>query len=155
MGRTQRMRSRIASAVAVGVIAVVTAVGGAASASATDPADAPAGYAGPFSSCSSQLVYHIPLVASSGRTQGYTNVWYSSAGSGTFCAMTFDNLAGSHHMEVILRHEDWQTPWYDSGTYTTYAGGIYVSGMNTRCAWVWGRVVVSGVDYNNGWDYIC
>jgi hypothetical protein len=53
-----------------------------------------------------------------------SNVWYSPAGSGTFCAMTFDNLAGSHHIEVILRHEDWQTPWYDSGTYSTFAGGI-------------------------------
>jgi hypothetical protein len=145
------MKNRIASAVAVSVIAVATMLGGAASASATDPDDAPAGYAGPFSSCSGDLVYHIPLSG----TSGYINVWYSPAGSGTFCAMTFDNLAGSHHIEVILRHEDWQTPWYDSGTYSTFAGGIYVSGMNTRCAYVWGRVVVNGVDYNNGWDYIC
>ncbi|MCG8916153.1 hypothetical protein L6E12_10160 [Actinokineospora sp. PR83] len=145
------MRNRIASAAAAGVIAVITAVGAAPTASATDPSKAPAGYAGPFSSCSGQLLHHIPLAG----TTGYVNVWYSSAGSGTFCAMTFDNLAGSHHTEVILRHEDWDTPWYDSGDYTTYAGGIYVSGMNTRCAWVWGRVVVNGVDHNTGWVYIC
>ncbi|MFC6089725.1 hypothetical protein [Saccharothrix lopnurensis] len=73
------MRKRIASAVAVGAIALVTALGGATTASATDPDDAPPGYAGPFSTCSGQLVYHIP----------------------------------------------------------------------------WDRVIVNGVDHNNGWDYIC
>jgi hypothetical protein len=146
-----RSRRRLASVLVAVLAAVFAVVGGSATASATEPEDAPAGYAGPFSSCSGDLIYHIPLSG----TSGYIDVWYSSAGSGTFCAMTFDNLAGSHHIEVILRHEDWQTPWYDSGDYTTYAGGIYVSGMNTRCAYVWGRVVVNGHDYNNGWDYIC
>jgi hypothetical protein len=111
-------------------------------------AAAPPGYGGPMSTCPGTSLGTYSLYSASGATLG-SNVefWYSSANSGTLCAKTQDNLAGSHHMEVVVRRADWQTPWSDSGTYTTYAGGIAVYGMDTHCARVFGRVTVNGVNY--------
>jgi hypothetical protein len=149
--RMQMTKMRIASAVAVVGIVATTILGGAATASATNPADAPPGYAGPYDTCSGVALPQIPLPG----TSGYVQVWYSSAGSGTYCAMTFDNLAGSHHIEVILQRDGWQTRWYDSGTYSTYAGGIYVSGANSHCTGVYGEVTVDGVAHASGWWTVC
>jgi hypothetical protein len=151
VSRMQKTKTRIASAVAVVGIAAMTVLGGAATASATNPADAPPGYAGPYASCSGEPRALIPLP----DTSGYVQVWYSTAGSGTYCAMTFGNLAGSHHIEVILQRDDWQTRWYDSGTYSTYAGGIYVSGANTHCTGGYGEVTVDGVAHPSGWRTVC
>ena len=77
----------------------------------------------------------------------YAQVWYSASNGGTFCAKTYDNIAGSHHMEIVVRRDDWQTPAYETGTYTTYAGGIAVYGVDApHCAWIFGRVTVNGVN---------
>jgi hypothetical protein len=61
--------------------------------------------------------------------------------------MTYDNLSGSHHMEVVVRRSTWQTPWYDSGTYSVYAGGIQHYGSDGNCVIFFGRVTVNGVNY--------
>jgi hypothetical protein len=62
--------------------------------------------------------------------------------------MTFDNLTGSHHMEVVIRREGWTTPAYDSGTYTTFAGGMihYGSAAAGKHVYIFGRVT-NGVNY--------
>jgi len=155
MIRMQRTKQRIASTFIISGLVATTVLGGAATASATDPADAPPGYAGPSATCSGTPGQPIPLSG----TSGYVQLWYSSAGSGTYCAKTFDNLPGSHHTEIILQRDDWQTRWYDSGTYSTYAGGIYVSGANTHCARFYGEVTVDGVAHklpsSDGWWTVC
>jgi hypothetical protein len=132
---------------------VATAVfGGAATASAgTFAQAAPPGYAGPSPTCSGAFLERINIA----QAAGYVDVWYSSAGSGTFCAKTFDNLAGNHHIEVVLQHAGWTTRWHDSGNYSEYAGGIYVSDANTLCAQVYGEVTVGGLPYSSGWNTIC
>jgi len=108
----------------------------------------PPGYAGPTADCPGTLRATYPLRSASGATLGSTlNIWYSSGNGGTLCAKTYDNLPGTHHMEVVVRRADWQTAWSDSGTYATYAGAIAVYGMPTKCAWVFGRVQVNGVNY--------
>ena len=158
-----RMKKRIASAAAVVGMAASVVLGGAATASAnTHPEDAPPGYGGPFSTCKGAPRAYFPLEG----TSGYVQVWLSSEGSGTYCAMTFDNLPGDHHTEVILQHAGWASRWYDSGMYSTYAGGIYVSDANTLCAYVYGEVTVNGVPhtlhtpspptrYGVGWNIVC
>jgi hypothetical protein len=108
----------------------------------------PPGYAGPMANCPGTLRATYPLRSASGATLGSTlNIWYSTSNGGTLCAKTYDNLTGSHHMEVVVRRADWQTAWSDSDTYATYAGGIAVYGMQKKCAWVFGRVQVNGVNY--------
>jgi hypothetical protein len=116
-----KLRRRVATAVAVIGVVATTVLGGAATASArTDPAKAPPGYAGPFPTCNGEFLERINIP----QATGYVDIWYSSAGSGTFCAMTFDNLAGRHHIEVVLQHAGWATRWYDSDdNYDSYAGG--------------------------------
>ncbi len=148
-----RIKRRIATAVAVIGLAATTVIGGAATASAeTYPKDAPPGYAGPFPTCKGAFLEQIDIP----QTTGYIRVSYSSEGSGTFCAMTFDNLDGKHHIEVVLQHAGWTTQWYDSDdNYETYAGGIYVSDANTSCAKVYGEVTVNGARHPSGWNRIC
>jgi len=116
--------------------------------SSTQAASAPPGYGGPMSTCPGTLRPVVPLASASGAKLSSTlNIWYSGSNSGTFCAKTYDNLPGSHHMEVVIRRADWQTPWYDSGMFTTYAGGVAVYGAATKCVSVFGRVTVNGVNY--------
>ncbi|WNV87646.1 hypothetical protein [Umezawaea sp. Da 62-37] len=150
-----RLKRRLASAIAVSGIVATAVLGGAATASATDPADAPPGYAGPYATCNGAP---LPPLQLSG-TPGYVQLWLDRSGSGTFCAKTFDNLGGDHHTEIILQRVDWQTRWYDSGTYSTYAGGIYVSGANAHCSRIYGEVTVNGVAHRlpsvDGWATVC
>ena len=113
--------------------------------------DAPPGYAGPFATCNGEPVTPIPVPG----TTGYVQIWRDYAGSGTFCAKTFDNLGGDHHMEIILQREDWSTRWYDSGTYSTYAGGIYVSGANTYCTKLYGEITGNDQRHTTGWLLVC
>jgi hypothetical protein len=61
------------SGAAVCGIAAVTVLGGAGVASATDPADAPPGYAGPFSYCKGSRYDSIPL----GNGHAYIDIWRS------------------------------------------------------------------------------
>jgi hypothetical protein len=147
----QRIGRRVSATVAVCGFLMAAVLGGPGVASATDPKDAPAGYGGPFASCSGEWFKRFDVPG----TPGYVDIWYSPAGSGTFCAKTFDNLAGNHHMEVILQHALWQTRWYDSGIYATYAGGIYVSDANARCPQVYGEVTVDGQRHTTGWQWVC
>ena len=157
MGRTQGMRRWIASALAVLAMTAIAVSGGAATSSAADKPTPPPGYAGPFPTCKGDLRANLPLSG----TSGYVQIWLDPAGSGTYCAMTFDNLAGDHHMEIILQRADWESRWYDSGMFSTYAGGIYVSGANAYCTWVYGVVTVNGVDHfiagsrSDGWYLQC
>lgn len=146
MSRFDRIRRRgLSVATVCGLVAgIVLGVPGAAS--ATDPDDAPPGYAGPFASCKGVALPRMPL--SDGV--GYIQVWQDFVGSGTYCAKTYDNRAGSHAMEIRVRRYVWQTSWYDRGSYSTYAGGVYVSGSNTYCAEITGWVEVNGTRYAGG-----
>jgi hypothetical protein len=120
----------------------------APAASATHAADAPAGYGGPVSSCGGTLVSTWVLESSTYDEQGsFLEIFYSGAAGGTFCAMVQDYLPGSHYMSVTVRRGDWVTPWYDTGTYNDYAGGIQVFGAAGRCVYFYGLVTVSGVKY--------
>lgn len=111
-------------------------------------AAAPPGYGGPMSTCPGTLLATFSLHSASGVTLGSTlKIWSASGGGGTVCVKTYDNLAGSHYMEATVHREDWQTRWSDSGTYSTYAGGVAVYGMDTNCASVSGKVTVNGVNY--------
>lgn len=149
MGRIDRLNRRsLSAAVTCGIVAA-SLLGGANPAAATDPADAPPGYAGPFDSCKGTLP---SLPVSDGVAT--IRVWQSTAGSGTYCAMVFDNRAGAHNMEVRVRREAWQTEWYDSGYYQTYAGAIYSSDRNYFCTWVSGWVEVNGTRYRSG-KWLC
>jgi hypothetical protein len=101
-----------------------------------------------MSTCPGTLRTTVPLASASGAKLGSNlRIWYSSSNSGTFCAKTYDNLAGSHHIEVLIRRAEWRTPWFDSGTFAIYAGGVAVYGAATKCVWVFGRVTVKGVNY--------
>jgi len=142
------IRRKVAAVAVVVGLAFTGALASGPSALATDPDDAPPGYAGPLSGCPGTLTYVVYLRNAAGTSLGSAlHVWYSSASGGTYCAMTFDNLASSHHMEVVVRRGDWQTWWYDSGTYNTYAGAIAVYGAASKCVYFFGRVTVSGVNY--------
>ncbi|MFF1278015.1 hypothetical protein ACFVZC_32220 [Streptomyces marokkonensis] len=137
---------RLMSAVTVVVATVGIITGGAGVASATDPADAPPGYAGPFSYCQGSRYDAVHL----GDGHAYIDVYWTSAGSGQLCAMTYDVAEGRHNMEVRIRRTDWQTSWYDNGFYDRYAGAIYVGGMEGRCAYISGWVEHDGRRYSNG-----
>jgi hypothetical protein len=132
-------------AVAVAVATIGTISGGTGTASATDPNDAPPGYAGPFSYCQGSRYDSVHL-----RDNAYIDIYWTSAGSGQFCAMTYDVVDGRHHMEVRIRRTDWRTSWYDNGYYDKYAGAIYVGGMEGRCAHISGWVEFYGIKYSNG-----
>lgn len=127
---------RFVSAVAVLVAAAATLTAGSGEASATDPGDAPPGYAGPFSYCKGSRYDAIHL----GDGHAYIDVYWTAAGSGQFCAMTYDVAEGRHSMGVTLRRTDWKTSWWDIGYYDRYAGAIYVGGMEGRCAEISGFI---------------
>lgn len=138
-------KSRIAA-----FVALLAALGMllAGPASATDPGDAPPGYGGPVSTCPGTLIYVLTMYDQYGHDVGSRlHIWYSTGSGGTYCAKTYDNLSDSHHIEVVVRRGDWQTNWYDSGTYTTYAGGIEVFGAATKCVYFFGRVTANGLNY--------
>jgi hypothetical protein len=146
--RLQRIKNRVAVIAVVAGLAITGSVMAAPSASATDPAAAPPGYGGPVSNCPGSRVTDFYLLSSSGAWRsGVLEVWYSSGSSGTYCAFTRDNIAGSHHMEVVIRRGDWTTNWYDSGTYNYYAGGVEVFGAAAKTVYLFGRVTVDGVNY--------
>ncbi|WP_410606326.1 hypothetical protein [Amycolatopsis sp. lyj-109] len=152
MSNFRKFTRRIAATTAVSGIVALAALAGAGTAAAnTDPADAPPGYAGPFATCNGEPYVQITVPG----TPGYVDIRRDYAGSGTFCAKTFDNLAGDHHIEIILQRVDWSTRWYDSGTYSTYAGGIYVSGANTHCTRVYGEITVNDQAHTTGWQVVC
>jgi hypothetical protein len=148
MTRLQLARTKVVGLAVVAGLVVVSIFASAPSASAAAP---PAGYGGPVNSCGGTFVGSSYLYDNGGagsRTLGsQLHIWYSTAGGGTYCAMTFDNLSGSHHMEVQLRRQGWTTPWQDSGTYSTFAGGIQHFGSNGNCVFFFGRVTVNGVNY--------
>jgi hypothetical protein len=151
MRRLQKIRRTVAVLSAATAFLLLGAFTGGSPAAATDPRDAPPGYAGPVATCPGSVLRGYYLSDTSGNTLGsILQVWYSSANGGTYCAKTIDNLSGSHHMEVIVKRERWTTSWYDSGTYTTYAGGIVVYGATAagECVDFYGRVVVNGVKYS-------
>lgn len=143
-------RSVVLSAAVCGIVASATLIGsGTASASANA---APPGYAGPFTGdCKGHLVRTVPLPDGLAKIQ----VWKDPAGSGTYCAKTYDYRTGSHNMEIRLRRAGWTTSWYDRGVYSTYAGGIYVSGANDNCAYVSGWVEVNGTRHARGETLVC
>jgi len=147
IGEIVNRRIWAVAAAVVGMLAAAVLMT-APAASATVARDAPPGYGGPVSTCPGTYLGYVTLRDSSGFSLGSTlDIWYSSLNSGTFCAKTYDRIDGSHHMEVVIRRTDWQTPWYDSGMYTTYAGGVEVFGAATKCVAFFGRVTAGGVNY--------
>ncbi|MEU3853979.1 hypothetical protein [Streptomyces sp. NPDC029554] len=139
------------SAAAVCVMLAASLFGGGGVASATDPADAPPGYAGPFSYCKGSEYEAIGI---NGTSAAYIGVWRSPEGSGTLCAMTMDRMDGFHHMEVRIRRDGWQTSWYDNGYYDRYAGAIYVADAWKYCAYISGWVEINGVKHYGG-ETVC
>ncbi|WP_462417065.1 hypothetical protein [Kytococcus sp. Marseille-QA3725] len=62
------------------------------------------------------------------------NLYYSSANGGTNCLVVHDNTAGSHYMEASVHPAgDYHTGAKDTGIFSTYAGGVNVTGMGGRC----------------------
>ncbi|MCZ4098459.1 hypothetical protein C8250_041180 [Streptomyces sp. So13.3] len=145
-GPTSRRRAFV-----LGILVMIASLLQAPAASATDPADAPPGYGGPFNSCPGQTWKNVTL--RNGTTElGYLQIWYHGTyKGGTYCARAGEGIPGAHHMEIVVRRGDWQTSWYDSGTYNDYAGFIDVYGAATKCVHFFGRVTVNGVNYERTW----
>lgn len=140
MRKLDGMKRRALTTAAVCGIAASAMLGGSGTASAAADA-APPGYSGPFpGECKGHLVETFALPNGAGSIK----VWKDPTGSGTYCAKTYDH-DGDHKMEIRLRHYGWATWWNDTGVYSTYAGGIYVSQANTWCAFVSGWVEVNGI----------
>ena len=144
---------RTATVICAVVLAVAGAVTGSSSAVASVRPSLvqvpPPGYGGPVATCSGTLVYTSSLRTAAGTWgDSYVDITYTTANNGTLCAKVFDNLSGSHHMEIVVRRSTWQTPWYDSGTFDTYAGGIQHFG-NGVCVIFFSRVTVNGVNYED------
>ncbi|WP_336324029.1 hypothetical protein [Streptomyces lavendofoliae] len=135
----------------LGTLVVIASLLQAPTASATDPADAPPGYGGPFSSCAGQT-WKTMALRNGTKEFGYMQIWYSgSYKGGTYCARAGEGISGAHHMKIVVRRGDWRTPWYDSGTYNQYAGYIDVYGAATKCVHFFGQVTVNGVNYKRTW----
>lgn len=94
----------------------------------------------PGGTCSGSMVAGFPKVLSNqlGETQGRLELRYSSATGGTNCAILYDMASGSHQMSVTIRRADLSYSGSDSGMYSTYAGGVAVTGAASRCIYVSG-----------------
>jgi hypothetical protein len=86
------------------------------------------------------VIYHAALQNQLDEAQGFLEIRYSSSNSGTMCAKVYDSAGGSHLMSVSIRRADWRTVWSDSGTFSTYAGGVEVLGAATHCVAVSGNL---------------
>ncbi|WP_206793161.1 hypothetical protein [Amycolatopsis sp. MtRt-6] len=86
--------------------------------------------------------YGLPKLLSNslGEQAGVLRLWYSSANGGTNCAKVYDNMSGSHPMSVSIRTERMTTPVTDSGTFSTYAGGVVVTRTDGLCIYVSGSL---------------
>ncbi|MEU9214049.1 hypothetical protein AB0D27_40710 [Streptomyces sp. NPDC048415] len=145
------MKRRVLIAAAVSGFVASATLGGSGTASASADA-APPGYSGPFlGECKGHWVKTVPVPDGMGEIK----IWYDPAGSGTYCAKTYDNRAGDHNMEVRLRHQEWAASWHDTGVYSTYAGGIYVSQADDWCAFVSGWVEVNGTTHYRPETLVC
>lgn len=87
------------------------------------------------------------LKNSLGELAGSLHLWYSSANNGTNCAKVYDDASGSHSMSVSIRTEN-GTPMTDSGTFSTYAGGVVVTGTNGKCIYVSGNLSLGSGSVN-------
>lgn len=135
---------RVFATAAVAGLAVTELVIGGPTASATTTATAPPGY-GTVATCPGSVWDTFPV------GPGTLQIWRSSVNSGTVCAKLFDNLAGSHYMDVSIQRSDWVTVWHDAGTFTTYAGGVTVYGVTSgKCAYVNAKLNVNGTVYSGG-----
>lgn len=146
MIRSWKARTKVVELALVTGLVAVSIFAGAPSASAAPPA----GYGGPVKFCGGEYVKSYALQDKGGtgsNSIGLLDVYWSPANSGTYCAYTFDDIPGSHHMEVKLRRSGWKTAWQDSGMYSSYAGGIQHFGSNGKCVLFFGRVTVNGVNY--------
>ena len=134
---------KVLAAGAVAGLAVAGLVAGGPAASAATAA-APPGY-GTVANCPGSVWDTFPV------GPGTLEIWRSSVDSGTVCAKVFDNLSGSHYMDVSIQRSDWQTIWHDKGTFSTYAGGVTVFGVTSpKCAYVDAKLNVNGTVYSNG-----
>jgi hypothetical protein len=119
--RFDGMKRRVLIAAAVSGFVASATLGGSGTASASADA-APPGYSGPFlGECKGHWVKTVPVPDGMGEIK----IWYDPAGSGTYCAKTYDNRAGDHNMEVRLRHQEWAA----SGT--TQASTLLMPGAST------------------------
>ncbi|WP_326944149.1 MULTISPECIES: hypothetical protein [unclassified Amycolatopsis] len=80
-----------------------------------------------------------PLKNQLGEQAGTLRLWYSSANGGTNCAKVYDDASGSHSMSVSIR-TDTSATVTDSGTFSTFAGGVVVTGTNGHCIYVSGSL---------------
>ncbi|AKU17256.1 hypothetical protein [Luteipulveratus mongoliensis] len=97
------------------------------------------------SQCKGSIVESGPLRNLYERKHGEWQLWYSSANNGTNCLMVFDRATGSHQMDAGLAIKG--APGFgkeDSGTFSSYAGGIQATNTNNRCVWIQGSVTYPG-----------
>lgn len=71
-----------------------------------------------------------------GERLGRVELFYSSANGGTNCTKFYDQLSGSYNMSAQLRLEGISHWGVDAGTFSTYAGGVLVTGTAGKCVWV-------------------
>lgn len=93
------------------------------------------------------------LYDSSGRVHPTATIrlYYSTLNGGTNCAMVFDNEAGSHAMLAHIADNKVQESFAtDSGTFSTYAGGVAITHMNHSCVAWSGTIDDNGVTYSGG-----
>lgn len=76
-------------------------------------------------------------------------LYYSSADGGTNCLVVHDNAEGAHHMEASIHPGgDYHSGAKDIGTFTTYAGGVNVTGMAGRCVGIHASIVDDGATHS-------
>ena len=100
--------------------------------------------AAPVATCPGTEIhnYGLPKLLSNslGEQAGVLRLWYSTANGGTNCAKVYDNASGSHSMSVSIRRENMTTPVTDSGTFSTFAGGVVVTHTDGLCIYVSGSL---------------
>jgi hypothetical protein len=94
--------------------------------------------------------YGLPKLLSNsiGEQAGVLRLWYSGANGGTNCAKVYDNASGSHSMSVSIRTQLMPSPVTDSGTFSTYAGGVVVTGTDGLCIYVSGNLSLGSGSVN-------
>ncbi|WP_328449503.1 MULTISPECIES: hypothetical protein [unclassified Amycolatopsis] len=80
-----------------------------------------------------------PLKNQLGEQAGTLRLWYSSANGGTNCAKVTSDGNNPRSMSVSIRTETSATVT-DSGPYSTYAGGVVLTGTNGHCIYLSGNL---------------
>jgi hypothetical protein len=89
-----------------------------------------------------------PLKNQLGEQAGTLRLWYSGANGGTNCAKVTSDGANTRSISVSIRTETMSTPVTDSGSFTTYAGGVVVTGTAGKCIYVSGSLSLGSGSVN-------